>query len=141
MPESGVRSQTPGLRHPSFKEEGTGKRCSECGSTCGAHIELLTRGSKEVKGRGWKNNIHCSQRAGLPCVKSAALRASFSGTFCRKPVHFNSPSSFEPNSKHWFTTSFLQPLEEGAGKRCSECAFEPVSKKKKKGCRKPVLGI
>ena len=26
------------------------------------------------------------------------------------------------NSKHWFTTSFLKLfLEEGAGKRCSEC--------------------
>ena len=24
------------------------------------------------------------------------------------------------NSKRWFTTSFLQPLEEGVGKRCSE---------------------
>ena len=31
-----------------------------------------------------------------------------------------------PNSKHWFTTSFL-PLEEGAGKRCSECAAVQVS--------------
>ena len=29
----------------------------------------------------------------------------------------------ESNSKHWFTTSFL-PLEEGAGKRCSECGAE-----------------
>ena len=28
-----------------------------------------------------------------------------------------------PNSKQWFTTSFL---EEGAGKRCSECALTPV---------------
>ena len=27
----------------------------------------------------------------------------------------------DTNSKHWFTTSFL-PLEEGAGKRCSEYA-------------------
>ena len=34
------------------------------------------------------------------------------------------------NSKHWFTTSFLQHLEEGAGKRCSEWGtgdiIEPV---------------
>ena len=27
------------------------------------------------------------------------------------------------NSKHWFKTSFLQLLEEGAGKRCSECVL------------------
>ena len=30
-----------------------------------------------------------------------------------------------PNSKHWFTTSFL-PLEEGAGKRCSVCVVSLV---------------
>ena len=33
------------------------------------------------------------------------------------------PQSYQyPNSKHWFTTSFLQ---EGAGKRCSECDQYP----------------
>ena len=32
-------------------------------------------------------------------------------------------TAVETNSKHWFTTSFLL-LEEGAGKRCSECAVE-----------------
>ena len=31
-----------------------------------------------------------------------------------------------PHSKHWFTTSFL-PLEEGAGKQCSECDHSPPS--------------
>ena len=34
---------------------------------------------------------------------------------------YASDSGKSPNSKHWFTTSFLQTLEEGAGKGCSEC--------------------
>ena len=34
-------------------------------------------------------------------------------------VHIARYTHSIPNSKHWFTTSFL-PLEEGAGKRCSE---------------------
>ena len=32
----------------------------------------------------------------------------------------------QPNSKHWFTTSFL---EEGAGKRCSECTTQRLRQK------------
>ena len=36
----------------------------------------------------------------------------------------------EPNSKHWFTTSFL---EEGAGKRYSECAAKPATNQPESG--------
>ena len=32
-------------------------------------------------------------------------------------------STYVPNSKHWFTTSLIPSLEEGTGKRCSECAY------------------
>ena len=44
-----------------------------------------------------------------------------------------SVSCTDPNSKHWFTTSFLwrkvpesdaRSVEEGAGKRCSECGTD-----------------
>ena len=57
----------------------------------------------------------------LVCTAWVARSAtSAPGLEAEDPVHTQQgPSS--PNSKRWFTTSFLQ----GAGKQCSECASSP----------------
>ena len=65
-------------------------------------MDWLGTGCVSLEGRGMKTSDRASERV--------VFRCGFVG-WPRQP----------PDSKHWFTTSFLPALEEGAGKRCSEC--------------------
>ena len=125
VPESDARSQTP--RHwftTSFLQEDAGKRCSESNSKALVY-DILPSGrcrkamlGVKLQGTGLR---HPSGRC-----RKAMLRVKLQGTGLRHPSFRKVPESDARSQtpRHWFTTSFLQ---EGAGKRCSECGSESHS--------------
>ena len=62
-------------------------------------------------------------KSNLPSLLFDTFRQCPTETIERSGMMQPYPAYASPNSKHWFTTSFLQCLlEEGAGKRCLECS-------------------
>ena len=98
-----------------------------CKLSCCIEVVVLVV-SRYLSSEGWRRIIVRRQRCVCVCVCGRCYR-EWSG-----PPVIGSPrqgcvvlhlSISDPNSRHWFATS----LEEGAGKRCSECVSDPDSKR------------
>ena len=58
VPQRRIQTESTGLRHPSFKEEGAGKRCSECAENSDIQKQSTTS-TPPFSGRLWVSPLAC----------------------------------------------------------------------------------
>ena len=172
VPESDAgsveRQQTPStdLRHPFSKEDGAGKRCWECGTAANSKHRFTTSFLQRGRCRKAMLGVWTGSKLQAPIYDilspKRTVPESDAGSVDRQQtpsIDLRHPFSKEDgagkrcwecgpaaNSKHRFTTSFLQRGR--CGKRCWECGPAANSKHRfttsflQRGrCRKAMLGV